>query len=152
MIPGTEESLSVFQEFHTKCLSSQELICAQIPWATSLAERSRSNNPPENGQQQQRSNTTSATTVGNNDGLTNSPVVELTAEEKLLADLLASNAELMEVLRQWEDLNRLAIERKVEEKSRRDVRINLVCGFLQQKELYTIWNIGSRFREQYFGS
>jgi hypothetical protein len=47
-------------------------------------------------------------------------------EEKLLAALLAANAELLEVLRQWEDLHRLAIERRVEDRSKRDVRINNV--------------------------
>jgi hypothetical protein len=50
----------------------------------------------------------------------------LTTEEKLLAALLAANAELLEVLRQWDDLDRLAIEQKVEDRSRRDVRINKV--------------------------
>lgn len=44
-----------------------------------------------------------------------------------MAALLAANAELLEVLRQWDDLNRLAIERKVEDRSRRDVRMNRVC-------------------------
>ena len=75
---------------------------------------------------QQQRNNASPTVPGNNNGPTNSPV-ELTVEEKLLAALLAANAELLEVLRQWEDLNRLAIERKIEDRSRRDVRINKVC-------------------------
>ena len=56
-----------------------------------------------------------------NDG-PNSPV-ELTIEEKLLAALLAANAELLEVLKQWEDLHRLAIERKVEDRSRKETRM-----------------------------
>ncbi len=76
--------------------------------------------------QQQRNNAIPIV-PGNNNSPTNSPV-ELTVEEKLLAALLAANAELLEVLRQWEDLNRLAIERKIEDRSRRDVRINKVCG------------------------
>lgn len=77
--------------------------------------------------QPQRNNTSPAA-PGNNNGPTNSPV-ELTEEEKLLAALLAANAELLEVLRQWEDLNRLAMERKMEDRSKRDVRINKVCDF-----------------------
>jgi hypothetical protein len=34
---------TIFQEFHLKCCSSQELIFAQIPWATAGAEQSRLN-------------------------------------------------------------------------------------------------------------
>lgn len=45
-------------------------------------------------------------------------------EEQLLAALLAANAELLEALKQWDDLNRVAIERKVEDRSKREVRMD----------------------------
>lgn len=54
----------------------------------------------------------------------NDPPVELTMEEQLLAALLAANAELLEALKQWDDLNRVAIERKVEDRSKREVRMD----------------------------
>jgi hypothetical protein len=109
--------LNVNQEFYAKCRASQELIYAQIPWATSVAERSRANKHSETDQRRTSSDNRNA----GNDG-SNSPV-ELTTEEKLLAALLAANAELLEVLKQWEDLHRLAIERKVEDRSRKDTRM-----------------------------
>jgi hypothetical protein len=49
--------------------------------------------------------------------------VEQTVEEGLLASLLAANEELMEVLKQYDDLERVAIERQTEERSRREVRM-----------------------------
>ncbi|KAF9256015.1 hypothetical protein L218DRAFT_966754 [Marasmius fiardii PR-910] len=85
----------VIKEFRLKCISSQELIAAQIPWATAGAERSRR----EMGQQ----------------------ASEETTEEKLLGDLLAANEELMSALKQYEDLERVAMERKAEEQSKADV-------------------------------
>lgn len=61
-----------------------------------------------------------------NDGA-NSPI-EVTTEEKLLAALLAANAELLEVLKQWEDLHHLAIERKIEDLSREGARKLIKVG------------------------
>jgi len=111
----------VIKEFYSKCRASQELIYAQIPWATSIAERSRAHRAQEAHHVRTR-------TISNDINLVvkdppESPV-ELTMEEKLLAALLGANAELLEALKQWEDLNRIAIERKVEDRSRREIRMD----------------------------
>ena len=49
---------------------------------------------------------------------------ELTVEENLLAALLGANAELMEALQQYEDLERVAEERLAEERSRKEIRMD----------------------------
>jgi len=69
----------------------------------------------------------------------NDPPVELTMEEQLLAALLAANAELLEALKQWDDLNRVAIERKVEDRSKREVRMDrrVSLWFLLWKKVST---------------
>lgn len=51
-------------------------------------------------------------------------------EENLLAALLAANGELVEVLRQYEDLERVAMERKAEDRSRKEVRMDPRVCFL----------------------
>lgn len=58
----------------------------------------------------------------------------MTAEEQLLASLLAANQELLEAFRVYDDLERLALaereEREVEERSRVEQRIDRrVCLF-----------------------
>lgn len=107
-----------------KCRSSQELIFAQIPWASAGAEHSRAHQDV-NDQIQQLS-ISREEVIGVNDG-PDAPA-ELTIEEQLLAALLGANAELMEALRQHEDMERIAKERKVEERSKREVRRELrVC-------------------------
>jgi hypothetical protein len=53
---------------------------------------------------------------------------ELTVEENLLAALLESNEALLEALRVYDDLERLAEERAAEEISRRDVRMDRRVG------------------------
>ena len=50
--------------------------------------------------------------------------VELTTEEKLLASLLAANAELIEALQQYYDLERVGMERKAEDQSRKETRLD----------------------------
>ena len=45
-------------------------------------------------------------------------------EEKLLAALLAANAELIEALQQYDDLERVGMERKAEDRSRKEVRMD----------------------------
>lgn len=49
--------------------------------------------------------------------------VQQTVEERLLGALLMTNAELMEALKQYDDLERVAIERKTEARSRKEVRM-----------------------------
>lgn len=50
--------------------------------------------------------------------------MELTVEEKLLAALLGANAELLEALTLYEDLERVAEERKAEDRSRKETRMD----------------------------
>ncbi|KAF9256313.1 hypothetical protein L218DRAFT_221356 [Marasmius fiardii PR-910] len=93
LVHTTPEDLDVIV-LRSKCVSSQELIVAQIPWATAGAERSRR----EMGQQ----------------------ASEETTEEKLLGDLLAANEELMSALKQYEDLVMVGMLEKAEEQSEKD--------------------------------
>ncbi|TDL14857.1 hypothetical protein BD410DRAFT_796884 [Rickenella mellea] len=101
----------VIKEFYRKCLASQELIYAQIPWASSRAERSR--------EQAQATITPKGKVNGNN---------EWTRDENLLAELLKANEELTDALRVYDDLERLGVEKEVqratEERSRHEVRLN----------------------------
>lgn len=50
--------------------------------------------------------------------------MRLTLEEELLAALLASNEELTEALKMYEDLERVGIERETEARSRKETRID----------------------------
>lgn len=102
----------VIREFHAKCVSSQELICAQIEWATAGAERSRALKNAEKGEQKQP------------EGDEEQSPPELTVEEQLLAALLGANADLLEALKQYDDLIRVGLERKVEDRSRKEVRLD----------------------------
>lgn len=58
----------------------------------------------------------------------NESPVAVTVEEELLAALLAANAELIEALQQYEDLERVAMERKAELRSRKDTRMDRRVG------------------------
>jgi hypothetical protein len=65
--------------------------------------------------------------------------VEQTVEEALLAALLMANADLMEALKQYDDLERVAIERQTEERSRKEVRMERKVShifFLQRTQMY----------------
>lgn len=64
--------------------------------------------------------------------------VKLTKEERLLADLLAANEALVEVLKVYDDLERVAIERKTEDRSRREVRMDRRVSYLlsQKQEVF----------------
>ncbi|KAG6882281.1 hypothetical protein C0995_015216, partial [Termitomyces sp. Mi166 len=98
----------VIKEFYLKCRSSQELIFAQIPWASAEAEKSRVAKDKEamlTGQPEEQR-------------------LEQTKREKLLASLLSANAELMDALQQYDDLERVAIERMTEEVSRKETKMD----------------------------
>jgi len=116
--------IDVFQEFYVKSRASQELIFAQIPWASAGAERSRAH--------KNQDSLPKGKFPSEADRLTgdDSPI-ELTTEEKLLAALLAANAELIEALQQHDDLERVGIERNAEDQSRRetrmDRRVSMMC-------------------------
>ena len=74
----------LLQEFRTRCRASQDIIISQIAWATVEAERSR------------RAARSSAATT----------------EEQLLEDLLATNEELIEALKIYDDMQRVLVERE----------------------------------------
>lgn len=63
----------------------------------------------------------------------NGDVRETTKEEQLLAAILAANEELLEALKQYDDMDRVALERKVEYRSakeaRMDQRVSIVVRF-----------------------
>lgn len=121
VIRNIDQSDMGFQEFYAKCRSSQELIHAQIPWASAGAERSRqAKGPPSNLRTPSHTNGSFPSLQSRED---DSPI-ELTIEEELLAALLASNEALLEALRLYDDLERVAVERQAEEISRRDVKMD----------------------------
>ena len=94
-------------------MASQELIFAAIPWATAGADRSRAERVSD--------------PLTQHDGERES--FEPTPEELLLSDLLGANADLVEALRLYEDLERVALERETEDRSRKDTRMDRrVCS------------------------
>ncbi|THH31973.1 hypothetical protein EUX98_g2255 [Antrodiella citrinella] len=99
------------QEFYARCRASQELIYAQIPWASANAERSRG--------------AAAATPRRHRASPPDSPQAESeeTVEEQLLGELLSANEQLTEALKVYEDLERIKTEREVEERSRKDTRM-----------------------------
>ncbi|KAF7345122.1 Kinase-like protein [Mycena venus] len=99
---------SVISEFYQKCIDSQEIISTQIHWASVSAERSRTAE-----EERERTDTNNA---GPSDW--SAPSSTYTFEEALLADLLTANEQLTEVLRLYDDLERVAFEREAEERSR----------------------------------
>ncbi|KAG6826545.1 hypothetical protein H0H92_015413 [Tricholoma furcatifolium] len=106
--PEDLKTKDVIREFYLKCRSSQELIYAQIPWASAEAEKSRNardREARENGypEEQRREETT---------------------QEKLLGSLLSANVELMDALQQYDDLERVAMERRAEDISRKEVKMD----------------------------
>ncbi|KAJ7353459.1 hypothetical protein DFH08DRAFT_692568, partial [Mycena albidolilacea] len=127
---------AVVVEFHKKCTDSQELIVTQIPWASGGAERSRAAKDQEE-RERARTRKISKNTLssmnpngtgpryGNANGsLTDLVMPVSTREEELLADLLAANEQLLEVLKLYDDLKRVALEREVEDRSRGEVRLD----------------------------
>ncbi|KAI4521933.1 hypothetical protein K525DRAFT_238595 [Schizophyllum commune Loenen D] len=109
----------IIKEFYVKCRASQELIFAQIPWASANAERSRVQRDHEQPQSRTRKDSKASTLTD-----TDSNSSEQTVEERLLAALLAANAELVEALNQYDDMKRIAQERKVEKRSRQETRMD----------------------------
>ncbi|KAJ2936193.1 hypothetical protein H1R20_g906, partial [Candolleomyces eurysporus] len=112
--PEEVQKSEIINEFILKCRSSQELIYAQIPWATAQAERSRVARDQDNETRKRNNEPQRNGKAGDDE----------TIEEKLLGNLLAANGELIEALRQYDDLVRIAEERKAEEISRREVRMD----------------------------
>ncbi|KAH9996151.1 hypothetical protein BJV74DRAFT_828545, partial [Russula compacta] len=124
----------IIKEWHSKCLTSQELIAAQIPWATAGADRSRAAREAQQQQLQQPRSTKWPNGLGAHGALTKSnrnkqgsgeeSPVELTPEEQLLGALLESNEALTSVLRVYDDIERIGIEREAVERSRQEIRLD----------------------------
>lgn len=123
-------ALTVGQEFYARCRASQELISAQIPWAFAGAERSRQD-AHRNGEQRgpvRPSMESNRPRTDSQISRTTSEDGQLTQEEQLLAALLAANEDLMEALRQYDDLERVGMEREAEERSRKETRMDRNVG------------------------
>jgi hypothetical protein len=122
----------IIKEWHSKCLTSQDLIVAQIPWATAGADRSRAAREAQQLLQQRTTKRTNGLGAHNMLGRPHrnkqssgedSPV-ELTAEEKLLGAILEANEALTSVLRMYDDIERIGIEREALERSRQETRLD----------------------------
>ncbi|KAG8681829.1 hypothetical protein FRC08_015372 [Ceratobasidium sp. 394] len=97
----------IIQEFRQKCLKSQEIVAAQIDWATAQADRARAKQ---------------LALVGPGE------LVPTTAEEQLLDALCTANMELNDVFKTYDDIQRVAIsereEAEVRERSRVELRLD----------------------------
>ncbi|TFK82019.1 hypothetical protein K466DRAFT_557157 [Polyporus arcularius HHB13444] len=119
--PEDLKNKDIIKEFYARCRASQELISAQIPWAFAQAERSREAKAKDKEGRHSLER--------DRERLPPSPKKDkdsehLTTEEKLLAAILASNEELLEALRLYDDLERVGIERDAEERSKREIRMD----------------------------
>jgi hypothetical protein len=116
------------QEFYVRCRASQELIFAQIPWATAGAERSRVHKPTH--VEKTRLNVLHTFLPPSSaDNHTNDPP-GVTTEERLLAALLGANEDLLEALRMYDDLQRMVSE--TEERNKIDnVKVHRNVSLLQ---------------------
>jgi hypothetical protein len=105
------------------CLSSRDLIIAQIPWATAGAERSHAEGrrSAQNVKQPSFNASDPHPPLPTPTDPSGGPI-EVTTEERLLAALLAAHEKLVEVLRVYADLEQILHERRAEEQSRKDVR------------------------------
>jgi hypothetical protein len=144
-------------------MSSQDLIAAQIPWATAIADRSRREREREKvllyaqDTEHVRHRTVSQTSLnalqalgsnpGSRTGSTASvPLstgvqgddLEQTTEERLLGALLDANEELLGALKQYDDLKRVADEKRVEIISRREKRVS-VTSFVEVQALIALF-------------
>ncbi|CCM02123.1 uncharacterized protein FIBRA_04200 [Fibroporia radiculosa] len=125
--PEDLKQKDIIKEFYARCRASQELVSAQIPWAFAGAERSRQ----AAGRGVTASPIATRPSVDSSHTRADSQVShtalergELTQEEQLLAALLAANEDLMEALRQYDDLERVGMEREAEERSRKETRLD----------------------------
>ncbi|KAI8972553.1 hypothetical protein BD414DRAFT_517884 [Trametes punicea] len=122
--PEDLKTKDIIKEFYARCRASQELISAQIPWAAAQAEKSRE--AKERAEARPKEGRHSA----DRDRPPSSPKKEkpdterLTTEEKLLAAILKANEELLEALRQYDDLERVGIERDAQERSKKETRMD----------------------------
>ncbi|CAE6538926.1 unnamed protein product [Rhizoctonia solani] len=109
LVYATPESITsnnVIKEFRGKCMKSQEIIAAQIDWATAAADRAREDQHPPKG-------------LGE---------IVPTVEEQLLHALVTAHGELNDVFKTYDDLERIAISNRevaeAEERSKVDFRLD----------------------------
>lgn len=124
----------ISQEFYAKCRASQELIYAQIPWASSNAERSRL--AKEKEQQQSPPKIVNGKPISPPASIDPDNPNDKTPEEKLLDALLAANTEIMDALQQYEDMEQIGREREAEDRSRKETRMNRQVPFLRSSLAY----------------
>ncbi|PLW46311.1 hypothetical protein PCANC_11214 [Puccinia coronata f. sp. avenae] len=139
--PAEMEANAIIQEFHSKCLQSQNQLMDDIPWATEQAARARTyyaQHAPGGPTQQ----------GGRNGGGQGEEHCEMNGmasrEEQLLSLLLSANSELVDAFRQHDELERLARNerevRLVEERSRLETRLDpraaAAAGWLDPHDHY----------------
>ncbi|GJE99365.1 hypothetical protein PsYK624_156190 [Phanerochaete sordida] len=122
--PEDLKNKEIIREFYARCRASQELIFAQIPWASAGAERSRQAAGRGSPQLQKRTRSQDQPTGPVVVRQDSSEPVQATQEELLLAEILKANEELTDALRQYDDLERVGIERDTEERSKKETRID----------------------------
>ncbi|KAG8830378.1 hypothetical protein FRC18_008187 [Serendipita sp. 400] len=130
--PSTFSADPVIQEFYGKCRASQELIVAQIPWASAGAERSRIAAANRRQAKESGSDGTGSGKLSKKQppaAAGGEPTIsDLTKEEKLLAALLAANQELVEVFGIYEQLEKLAVseleDREITVRSIKETKID----------------------------
>ncbi|EUC55427.1 Tom1l2 protein [Rhizoctonia solani AG-3 Rhs1AP] len=106
LVYATPESITsnnVIKEFRVKCMKSQEIIGAQIEWATAIADRAREDQHALKG-------------LGE---------ISPTAEEQLLQALVMAHAELNDVFKTYDDLERIAISEREEAEVRARSKVEL---------------------------
>ncbi|CAE6409330.1 unnamed protein product [Rhizoctonia solani] len=106
LVYATPESITsntVIKEFRAKCMKSQEIIGAQIDWATSVADRARAEQLSLNGPGE----------------------IAPTAEEQLLQALVMATTELNDVFKTYDDLERIAISEREEAEVRARSKVEL---------------------------
>lgn len=125
------------------------MIFAAIPWASSGAERSRLQAAARNnatGDKHLRAGTEGQIPQvappnpdrprdHDHERERSDEAAPSTVEEELLAALLAANEQLTSVLRQYEDLEQVGIERETEERSRKETRIDRNVRVIPQLSL-----------------
>ncbi|EAU87566.2 hypothetical protein CC1G_11875 [Coprinopsis cinerea okayama7 len=146
--PSQFKKSEIINEFYLKCRKSQELIFAQIEWASAGAERSRVERDKERAERERTNSAGDAKPDKHRDKHSKSNGKgkndDETMEEKLLAALLLANEELLEALRQYDDLARIAEEKRVEARSKKEVRMDPRELVLQQQQTEGIGGSASR--------
>ncbi|KAJ1302176.1 hypothetical protein OPQ81_001004 [Rhizoctonia solani] len=101
--PDSITSNPLIKEFREKCMRSQEIIGAQIDWATAAADRAREKQNSVNG----------------------SGEAAPTVEEQLLHALVTAHGELNDVFKTYDDLERIAINEREEAEVRARSKVEL---------------------------